>query len=202
MLSTILCAALLTNDGALNNHVPTFGIGASGVAFGIIGCAVAADPRAKTATGVIARQLALVNVVLTFLIPGISIGGHFGGFLAGLVIGWAGFSRARTTDHPAGRTRRGVAVAAIALALPIMAVVALGPSVLPDQAREPRGTITAWLLSRQLSGATLDNGRRIDEADCDWTGDDPSDYACSLDGADAIVRFSSRDDQWSLRVGQ
>jgi rhomboid protease GluP len=202
VLATMLWAAMLTNVGALLIDVPSVGIGASGVAFGLIGCAVAVDPRARTAAGVIARQLALLNLITTFLIPGISIGGHLGGFLAGLVIGWLGWRRRPTEAQPAGQRRRAASVIAVVLALPPIVLLAIGPSMLPGEALDARGAIERGLLSRQLSGATLDTGLEIDHADCDWTGGDPLDYACELDGADANVRFSERDDQWSLHLGQ
>ena len=62
--------------------------GASGVAFGLVGCAVAGMiirkiPIMRTNLG----GLLLINLVLTFAIPGISIGGHIGGLVAGFLCG-------------------------------------------------------------------------------------------------------------------
>jgi membrane associated rhomboid family serine protease len=197
--AAIAWSMLASGVGALLVDVPTVSIGASGVAFGLVGCAMAADPRARTATGVIARQLAIFNIVATFLVPGISIGGHFGGFAAGLAVGaicWR-----RTPDdaqHPVGTARRIAAPVLFAAALPFALVMAIGPSVLPNEAEGTRSAMTARLLQRQLSGAELTSGLKIDEASC--TGlDDVLDYGCSLDGKPALVRFSQRDDQWSLR---
>jgi membrane associated rhomboid family serine protease len=201
--ATICWAALLTNVGALFIDVPTVGIGASGVAFGLLGCAIAADPRARTATGVIALQLAVVNVIATFLVPGISIGGHFGGLVAGLLVGWLGFSRRTSEECPAGRSRRVVALLAIAAALPCIVVLALGPARVPGHAREFRSDVLGPLLSRQLAGAKLNTGLKIEEADCRQVGPDDLDYVCALDhDRDALVRFSERDDQWSLRLAE
>ena len=201
--ATICWAALLTNVGALVIDTPTVGIGASGVAFGLLGCAVAVDPRARTATGVIARQLAVVNVIATFLVPGISIGGHLGGLLAGLAIGWLAWTRCTSKEHPAGSARRLVAPVAVAAAVPWMVVLALGPAVLPGDARELRSGMVAHLLSRQLSGAELNTGLEIEDADCEQDGIDELDYTCRLDGDRiAHVRFSARDDQWSLGLAK
>lgn len=201
--ATIAWSMLLSSVGALVVDVPHVSIGASGVAFGLIGCAVATDPRARTATGVIARQLALVNVIATFLIPGISIGGHLGGLAAGLLVGWIGWSRARSTEHPAGLPRRLVAPAAIVLALPPAALLLAGPQVLPGDAADARASIVAPLLSRQLSGTKLSGGREIDEASCRPAGSgDPALLRCDVDDDVALVAFSARDDQWSLRFAE
>lgn len=201
VVATIAWSMLLSGVGSLLVDTPTVSIGASGVAFGLVGCAIGIDPRARTATGIIGRQLAVVNVIITFLVPGISIGGHFGGLLAGLVVGRVAW-RARADEAcPAGRPRRTVALGAIVVALPLGAVMAVGPAALPGEARGARAAVAAWLLERQLDGATLSSGREIDEAACSGGSEDPLTYRCVLDGEDdAIVRFAERDDQWSLRT--
>jgi membrane associated rhomboid family serine protease len=67
------------------NH---FTVGASGAVFGLMGAAVAAmrargiDPFATGLGGSIA-----INLLITFTIPGISIGGHVGGLIAGFLCG-------------------------------------------------------------------------------------------------------------------
>ncbi len=199
VLATIGWSAVFAGIGSLLVDTPSVAIGASGVAFGIIGCAIGIDPRARTATGVMARQLGVVNVVLTFLIPGISIGGHLGGLAAGLAVGYFGWSRTTSDAHPAGRARRPVAAALAAASLAPIALLAVGPSVLPNEARGFRTDTTAWLLGRQLSGTTLSNDRNIDDASCE-PGEDELTYACELDGDASSVRFSTRDDQWGLRT--
>ncbi len=62
--------------------------GASGVAFGLVGCAIAGMvirkiPIMRTNLG----GLLIINLVITFAIPGISIGGHIGGLIAGFLCG-------------------------------------------------------------------------------------------------------------------
>jgi membrane associated rhomboid family serine protease len=44
--------------------------------------------------------LLVVNLLFTFLVPGISIGGHLGGLAGGAVLGWV-----LLRTRPAGRVR-------------------------------------------------------------------------------------------------
>jgi membrane associated rhomboid family serine protease len=63
-------------------------VGASGAVFGLMGALVVLQLRAKQnpwQSGI--GGLVLINLVLTFAIPGISIGGHVGGLLAGAAAG-------------------------------------------------------------------------------------------------------------------
>jgi membrane associated rhomboid family serine protease len=198
--ATITWSMVLASLGSLLVDTPSVAIGASGVAFGIIGCAVGIDPRARTAMGIIARQLAIVNVIITFVLPGISIGGHLGGMLAGVLLGWACWDRRPTDDHPAGRPRRVVSIAVLAASLVPLAVMAIGPRALPGEAVDQRAAATAWLLGRQLSGTTLSSGTTIDRASCEPTGDVRI-YDCELDGRPSTVTFSRSDDQWSATFG-
>jgi membrane associated rhomboid family serine protease len=65
-----------------------FTVGASGAVFGLMGAAVAAmrsrgiDPFATGLGGTI-----VLNLIITFAIPGISIGGHVGGLIGGFLAG-------------------------------------------------------------------------------------------------------------------
>ncbi len=67
-------------------------VGASGAIFGLLGAAFAAqkargiDPWRSGIGG-----LLIVNLIITFAIPGISIGGHIGGLVGGLVAGFVIF---------------------------------------------------------------------------------------------------------------
>jgi membrane associated rhomboid family serine protease len=64
-------------------------VGASGAVFGLMGAAFVAmrsrgiDPF-QTGVG----PLIVLNLVITFIVPGISIGGHIGGLAAGALGGW------------------------------------------------------------------------------------------------------------------
>jgi membrane associated rhomboid family serine protease len=64
-------------------------VGASGAVFGMMGAAVAA----MRSRGINPFQTALggtimLNLLITFAIPGISIGGHVGGLIGGFIAGW------------------------------------------------------------------------------------------------------------------
>lgn len=84
--------ALLLNPGA-------YTVGASGAIFGLMGATIVGqraagiDPRAS---GMV--TLVVINLVFSFLVPGVSIGGHLGGLAAGFVAGWVLFRR---RVHPA-----------------------------------------------------------------------------------------------------
>jgi membrane associated rhomboid family serine protease len=63
-------------------------VGASGAVFGLMGALIVLQLRAKQnpwQSGI--GGLVAINLVLTFVIPGISIGGHVGGLLAGAACG-------------------------------------------------------------------------------------------------------------------
>jgi membrane associated rhomboid family serine protease len=63
-------------------------VGASGAIFGLLGALVVLQLRARQNpwnTGV--AGLLAINLVITFAVPGISIGGHLGGLLAGALAG-------------------------------------------------------------------------------------------------------------------
>ncbi len=79
------CVALVLSPASLT-------VGASGAIFGLMGAALAAG-RAR---GIPLRDSPLfaflvLNLVITFAIPGISIGGHLGGLAAGTLTGWLVF---------------------------------------------------------------------------------------------------------------
>ncbi|MCW2927887.1 MAG: Peptidase rhomboid domain protein, partial [Thermoleophilia bacterium] len=105
VLATILMCLVTSTAGALLASPESVTIGASGVAFGLLGCSVAVDPRGRTAVGVMARPLVLVNAIFTFVLPGVSIGGHAGGLLGGVVVGALCWSRRSSEERPAGAVR-------------------------------------------------------------------------------------------------
>jgi len=78
--------------GALILSPDAVTVGASGAVFGTMGAAI----LALNARGIDPWQSGLgltlvLNLGITFLIPGISIGGHVGGLAAGLALGWLMF---------------------------------------------------------------------------------------------------------------
>jgi membrane associated rhomboid family serine protease len=58
-------------------------VGASGAVFGILGAGVVLERRQIMVFGGGALSVVVLNLALTFLIPGISIGGHLGGLAGG-----------------------------------------------------------------------------------------------------------------------
>jgi len=98
-------------------------VGASGAVFGLFGYAVVAqyvrgvNPMQSGLGAVI-----LVNLAFTFLVPGISIGGHVGGLLGGLVAGFLHDVVRRRTGAPASAGIAMVVAFGIACALASVAV--------------------------------------------------------------------------------
>jgi membrane associated rhomboid family serine protease len=76
-------------------------VGASGAIFGLLGAAFAAqkargiDPWRSGIGG-----LLIVNLIITFAVPGISIGGHIGGLVGGLVAGFVIFQLDQRVRSP------------------------------------------------------------------------------------------------------
>lgn len=83
-LASLLCGSF----GVLLIEPHAISVGASGAAFGLLG-ALIVEARSRGidlwATGLL--QIALLNFAFTFLIPGIAIGAHVGGFVGGLLVG-------------------------------------------------------------------------------------------------------------------
>lgn len=97
--------ALLVTPNALT-------AGASGAVFGLMGAAaVALQRRGINVMQTSIGSLLVMNLILTFAIRGISIGGHIGGLLAGAA---GGFLLLQTEDHPTAAT---AAITALGLAL-------------------------------------------------------------------------------------
>jgi membrane associated rhomboid family serine protease len=102
----------------LNPYATT--VGASGAIFGIMGAAAALQVRrglSVWSSGL--GGLLAINLVFTFLVPGISIGSHLGGLLIGFVTGFL------IADAPAGSPRAAWAVAGGL----ILTVVLLGAGI-------------------------------------------------------------------------
>jgi membrane associated rhomboid family serine protease len=97
-------------------------IGASGAVFGLMGALVALFRQRginpfRTDIG----TLLLLNLVITFVVPGISIGGHVGGLIAG---GAVGFLYGRLARDPARRGWAAPIAAITGIALWVATVVA------------------------------------------------------------------------------
>ena len=99
-------------------------VGASGAVFGILGAGVVLERRQIMVFGGGALSVVVLNLALTFLIPGISIGGHLGGLAAGA---GATFALSRFGRGHAAYGRLGVegAVGLVAVAVVCVAVAYL-----------------------------------------------------------------------------
>jgi membrane associated rhomboid family serine protease len=89
--SLLYFASLLAGSaGALIADPLALTVGASGAAFGLLGAAVVGMRQRGVA--IMQSQLGvllILNLVLTFAIPGIAIGGHIGGLIGGCICGAA-----------------------------------------------------------------------------------------------------------------
>jgi membrane associated rhomboid family serine protease len=104
----------------LSPNNPT--VGASGAVFGLMGALIVLQLRARQNpwnSGI--GGLVLINVLLTFTIPGISIGGHLGGLVAGAA---AGFVLQPRSWPQEGAALRSAVVVGFALTLGAFAVAA------------------------------------------------------------------------------
>jgi membrane associated rhomboid family serine protease len=109
-----LVSGLAGSAGALlwSPNVPT--VGASGAIWGIMGAALILEWRKIYVFGGQALGLVVFNLVITFLIPGISIGGHIGGLIGG---GAAALAFLYLRRQPALATLSVAAVGAVSVAL-------------------------------------------------------------------------------------
>jgi membrane associated rhomboid family serine protease len=104
-------AVMLANPGELT-------VGASGAIFGLMGAALAYQRSQRInlmQSGL--GGLILLNLMITFAIPGISIAGHLGGLVGGFVTGWVLFQVERRVRNE---------WAGVAVALAFAGVFALG----------------------------------------------------------------------------
>jgi membrane associated rhomboid family serine protease len=110
-----LVSGLAGSAGALilSGGRPT--VGASGAIFGIMGAALVLEWRRIWVFGGQALGLVVVNLVFTFAIPGISIGGHLGGLLGGGLCALA-FSSFARSPALATLSMAGVGVLSVGLA--------------------------------------------------------------------------------------
>jgi membrane associated rhomboid family serine protease len=109
-------AALLAGSfGALLLSPTVLSAGASGAVFGLFGAAaVGLRQRGVKVMQTGIGTLLVINLILTFAIPGISVGAHLGGLVGGAVTGWFML-------HPARRSKlAGAGVAAVVIAASVV----------------------------------------------------------------------------------
>ena len=83
-LAVYLLSLIGGSIGAMLLQEPNRGaLGASGAVFGLMGAVVVLSKRGRSPIESGVGGLLLINLLITFLIPNISIGGHLGGLVAG-----------------------------------------------------------------------------------------------------------------------
>jgi len=114
-----LVAGIAGSAGALyvTPNSPT--AGASGAIFGVLGGLLVLERRGHIGTGGQVLGLIVLNLVFTFAIPGISIGGHVGGLIGGLLLMIAYVRFPRSWEMSAGAAAT-VAAAAIIFAYSVI----------------------------------------------------------------------------------
>jgi membrane associated rhomboid family serine protease len=99
---TLYVACLVAGSFGVLLVTPTAAtVGASGAVFGLMGAAVVAQRFAGVdiwRNGI--GGLIVINLLLTFAVPGISIGAHLGGLVAGVAVGAVVFALDRAVQAP------------------------------------------------------------------------------------------------------
>ena len=80
-----LVSGLAGSAGALVASPTAVTVGASGAIFGIMGAALVLERQGNYVFGGQALGIIVINLVITFAIPNISIGGHLGGLAGGML---------------------------------------------------------------------------------------------------------------------
>jgi membrane associated rhomboid family serine protease len=118
-----LVAGLAGSAGALLLDPCSLTLGASGAIFGLFGAALVLERQGVFVYGGSILGLIVLNFLLTFGLSGISIGGHLGGFVGG-ILAMLGFSRFGRTHALYGRAGLlgwgvllGVGIASVVLAI-------------------------------------------------------------------------------------
>lgn len=114
-LLVYVVAGLAGSAGALLWSPNALTVGASGAIWGIMGAALVLEARRIYVFGGSALGLVVLNLAITFLIPGISIGGHIGGLIGGGLCALA-FSSFRSSPALATLSMAAVGVVSVAVA--------------------------------------------------------------------------------------
>jgi membrane associated rhomboid family serine protease len=122
-LSLYLVTGLAGSAGAVLISGCALTVGASGAIFGLFGAAVVLERQGVFVHGGSILGLVVLNFVITLSFPGISLGGHLGGFIGGVLVmlGLSRFGRAHALYGRAGvigyATVRAIAAASVLLAV-------------------------------------------------------------------------------------
>jgi membrane associated rhomboid family serine protease len=121
--TAVYFAALLGGSAGallLNPHDNT--LGASGAIFGLLGAlAIIMHQRGVNIWNTGIGGLIVINLLFTFAVPGISIGGHVGGLICGIIVGYAIVSTAGRRNGMLVGLAASAAVAVVALSVALYA---------------------------------------------------------------------------------
>jgi membrane associated rhomboid family serine protease len=84
-LSLYFISALAGSAGALVVTPNEFTVGASGALFGLLGAALVLERQRNFVLGGSALALIVINLILSFTLSNISVGGHIGGLVGGIL---------------------------------------------------------------------------------------------------------------------
>ena len=115
-LLVYLVSGLAGSAGALIWSPNALTVGASGAIWGIMGAALVLEARKIWVFGGQAMGLVIFNLAITFVIPGVSIGGHVGGLVGGGLCALA-FSSFRGSPALATLSMAAVGIASVGLAV-------------------------------------------------------------------------------------
>src|SRR5215510_10200460 len=101
-LAIYIVSGLAGSAGAILFSPNAVTVGASGAIFGIFGAALVLELQGSNVLGGQALGLIVVNLIFTFAIPNISVGGHIGGLIGG-ALSMLAFSRLGRTHGIYGR---------------------------------------------------------------------------------------------------
>ena len=102
---TIYLASMFTAGLAIVYLGPPFTVtvGASGAIFGLLGALFAIGLKSGSAGMALVRAnvgVLVINLIITFTIPGISVLGHLGGLVGGFIVAWLVFAPPPVTMVP------------------------------------------------------------------------------------------------------
>ena len=90
-----LAAGLAGSAGALYASPNAITVGASGAIFGVLGALLVLERRGSIQSGGQILGLIIINLAISYALPGISLGGHIGGLIGGaaLMLAYVRFAR-------------------------------------------------------------------------------------------------------------
>lgn len=119
-LALYLVAGLTGSAGALLAKPDAVTVGASGAIFGLLGAMLIVQWQATGSIAGPALTLIVINLAITFAIPGISYGGHLGGLVGG-ILGTLALTRFGTRHVAYGRV--GLVGAAALVAIGVLSIL-------------------------------------------------------------------------------